>query len=158
MSIASEIERLNSAKENIKTAVIKRGTDVSDAATLDAYSQLIENCPYAINGSFTPEEDTDTFVLSGLNFGPDVLYISCPDLEGVAVDTAILIACCYKDNLGGIYYYSPTLDKKFALLKPTTKIFTWSQNGVEFKITTTNDALFKKGYTYKYACAGGFAQ
>ena len=41
MSIASEISRLNTAKENIKTAIQNKGVSVQSSTKIDGYPSLI---------------------------------------------------------------------------------------------------------------------
>lgn len=43
MSIATEIQRLQTAKQNIKTAIEEKGVTVPSSATIDSYSGYIEN-------------------------------------------------------------------------------------------------------------------
>lgn len=45
MSIASEIQRLNTAKAGIKSALEAKGVSVDSATTLDGYPQLVESIP-----------------------------------------------------------------------------------------------------------------
>lgn len=158
MSIANEIVRLKGAKEAIKFAINKHGVSVADTATLDLYPEILENVPYAVKGTFTPEKDTDTFELSGLDYEPQALALACRDLEDNIVNSAIVLVFGIKDNLGGVYYYSPVSDKKFALLKSTSEIISWNHGSVKVKILSGNTGYFKKGYTYSYVITGGFAQ
>ena len=45
MSIATQIERLQNAKESIKQKLIEKGVEVSDDVKLDQYGELIETIP-----------------------------------------------------------------------------------------------------------------
>lgn len=45
MSIATQIERLQNAKESIKQKLIEKGVEVSDDVKLDQYGELIDTIP-----------------------------------------------------------------------------------------------------------------
>ncbi len=157
MSIAKEIVRLKNAKADMKTALEKRGAEVGDT-TLDLYPEILETIPYVIQGTFTPEEDTDTFEMNALSFNPQAFVLTCIDLENVVVPSAIALVVGRENNPGGVYYYTPASEKKFAFIKSNSDVITWNENSVKVKIISANSGCFKKGYTYRYVVSGGFNQ
>lgn len=64
MSIASEIERLNSAKEGIKQSIINKGVNVPDTEKLDTYSTYIDQ----ISGTCPTTETPSKIVFTGYTF------------------------------------------------------------------------------------------
>lgn len=158
MSIANEIVRLKNAKESMKTALLKRGAQVEQDAAIDLYPQILEDMPYAVSGAFTPEEDSDTFEMNALSFEPQAIMVTCNDFEDVIVPASIVFLFARKNNLGGVYYYTPSSDKKYAVIKSSSDVVAWSENGVNVKVAAANSGYFKKGYTYRYVVSGGFNQ
>ena len=49
-TIQTEIERLEKAKSDIKTAIINKGGTISDAATIDTYASAIDGI--SVGGGF----------------------------------------------------------------------------------------------------------
>ena len=158
MSIANEIVRLKNAKADMKTALEKRGALVAKDTALDVYSEILESVPYTIHGTFTPEEDTDTFEMNALSFKPQVLVLTCLDLENVVVPSSIALVVGRENNPGGVYYYSPASEKRFAFIKSNSDVITWNENSVKVKVISANSGYFKKDYTYRYVLTGGFNQ
>lgn len=64
MSIAGEIERITSAKDNIRTAIIAKGGTVSADALIDAYPAAISALPTSGGGSGSATA-TPTYTTSG---------------------------------------------------------------------------------------------
>ncbi len=158
MSIAKEIERLQSAKQDIKSSIEKHGVPVSDDATLDLYSQILDTVPYTVKGTFTPEEDTDRFEISGLAYVPQTLSVSCQELYSNVVAASVVFVYAMKGNTTSIWYTASDMKGTGANAGPNTSVITWGENSVIFKIPAADTkGYLKKGYTYDYVISGGFA-
>lgn len=160
MSIAKEIERLKSAKQDIKASIEKRGVTVSDNSTLDVYSQLLETVPYAVKGTFTPEEDTDVFEINGLGYVPSTLSLSCYELYCNVVEKSIVFVYALKGNTALIWFTDSNKQSTGATVSPNvTSIVYFGENNIKITIPSANSrGFFKKGYTYDYVVSGGFEQ
>ena len=64
MSIASEITRLQNAKADIKTAIEAKGVEIPSNATLDEYSDYVEEIP---SGGQTLTIESGTSSVGGFN-------------------------------------------------------------------------------------------
>ena len=91
MSIESELERLNTAKSNLVTAIQKKGVIVPDLARLDEYDFYVEAIPvHFSNAGCTASMRTD-------------LTVSATDKNPkLAMDTMDDIVCLYGrfENVG----------------------------------------------------------
>ena len=159
MSIVSEIQRLDNAKESIRTEMTKRGLAVSDSEKLDAYGGVLASYPYVTRGSFTPEEDTENFVISGLCYSPVAVCVACEELIDVKVASSIIYALAYKGHAGTIHYVSPSSEKQLANVYHKSSIISFEDNAVSVNIPSAEtQGYFKKGYTYDFVVTGGFQQ
>lgn len=159
MSIASEIERLRTAKQNIKSAINKRGVPVSDTAALDEYSGLVDVIPRVFKGTFTPEEDTDTFQLNELDFFPVTISVACKELENSSVESSVVFAYAFREFASTACFVTPSMERKFVFIRSTSEVVTWSDNSVLIKIPSAEqNGFYKKGYTYECVVTGGFPQ
>lgn len=70
MSIQSEIERLQNAKENLKTAITGKGVTVPDSAKLDEYSSFVNGIQQGVEGGIDVSATTavESDVLSTAKF------------------------------------------------------------------------------------------
>ena len=158
MSIANEISRIRNAKTSLQNVMQNRGVSVGDDVLLSDYPQLLEGLPYVLKGSFTPEEDVNSFELSGLDFAPEAVLISCSDLSIELVAGGIFATYLYKDEQSAVLYsvYGTTIT--FAKIGPKSSMIVWSDQSVQLTIPASSATTFKKGYTYNYIVAGGKPQ
>ena len=126
---------------------------------INLYADKINSAPYAIRGTFTPEEDTIVFELSGLSFTPKTVYCSCTGFENNAVMNAIDVFSLCKNSYGFIRYYNDNCEKMISNIGLNSSVVQWFDNGIRFDIVQGNiKKVFKAGYTYEYYVTGGFAQ
>ena len=157
MSIASEITRLRGAKEDIRSAVEKRGILAADSQKLSDYPPLIESVPYAVKGTVTPEEDADIFEIKGLGFVPQSISVVCGDYEKNPVENALGYFHLCRGRMGIFMFIDKTLSKKFVNLSSGSSVYSWSDDGVTFYAPNPESyGYFKKGYTYDFIITGGF--
>ena len=161
MSIIAEVQRISQAKNDIKTAIEKRGILINSTITIDNYSELINNVPYAVQGKFTPEIDTSVFSISGLPFSPHSIYIVCNDLETEKLDYALVNLCDAKNKRGlGFYYRENVSTGALVKISEESALKTYLDNGYEIDFSKSSAAatkliVFKAGYTYDYYITGG---
>lgn len=153
MSIANEITRIKGAKEALKSSIEKRGASVSENITIDAYPQLLESMPYVIKVTFTPEEDTQQFSISGLPFAPEFVYAGCNELYALNINNSVIFYTQGK-NLRGALYGCEGTNKTSIIISPTSSMATWENDGYSFNISA-KPYCFKAGYSYVYIIAGG---
>lgn len=161
MSIAEEITRLQNAKESIKNSMEKRGAELSEDLLISDFASLIDSIPCVVKGSFTPEEDTKVFSISGLPFAPEFIYLVCNDLYGTEISNATIYVCHGNGYRGSRLGYLDTTEGVAASnLSPDTTLASWTDDGYEIDFSkstsATGLAIFKAGYTYTYFVAGGF--
>ena len=156
MSIATETQRLIQAKADLKNAIEKRGANISTENTIDTYSDILDTCPFAVNGTFVPEDDTKIFDISGLSFTPTSLFIVCSVecvSSGNGTPLSIIGINVIKGFKGFVQHRDDSLNVNIAYLGATSSMFAWSENGV--KVTIPIDRYFKKGLVYNYYISGG---
>ena len=68
MSIATEVQRIQQAKVDIKNALETKGVVIEDTLLINDYPNIISNTPHVIAGTYTPAEDTKVFKIEGLSF------------------------------------------------------------------------------------------
>ncbi len=101
MSVATEIQRLNTAKAGIKSALEAKGVTVDTATTLDGYPQLVSSIPSGggdeING-LVDGTLTGFTVPSGVTTIRSYLFNDCKNLEYVNLHTGVTTfgAACFK--------------------------------------------------------------
>ena len=160
MSIASEIKRLKDAKQDIKDAIEKRGVAVSESLKIDSFAAVINSAPYGIRGTFTPEEDTQVFSISGLPFSPESVYVVCNELYNSGIVDAICLFVHSKDKRGMALSWGETA-RLFSALSEGSKLSVYKDDGYEFDVSESQGMstnVFKAGYSYDYYISGGFAQ
>lgn len=86
-TIQTEIDRLEKAKSNIKTAIINKGGTISDTATIDTYAQAIDGI--STGGGVPVVEIQLPDIYSMTNFG-DIIFPAGIDFEIPAEKAAIL--------------------------------------------------------------------
>ena len=157
MSIASEITRLNQAKQSLKSALEKHGATVEAEAKLEEYSALVEALPFAVKAEFTPEEDTGTFEISGLVFEPVSISMYCKQLSGNPIAKSVSYAYGLKGYGGMLTYYDNEVSRKFVNISGNSAVIQWGQNGVSINMPSPDSSgYFKKGYAYDFIVTGGF--
>ena len=158
MSIVSEIIRLQTAKQEIRNALEKHGVVVDENSCLDTFAEAVENAPYAVTGTFTPEEDTQLFSVEGLPFEPETVYLSIE--EDVIVSGIVLLMGKGKGNLGFASSYSVEGAQTSTKLSINSALVSFSKNGVSFNSALSSgrlsDGWFKAGYTYMYYIVGNY--
>lgn len=153
MSIKTEIERIAQAKSQITQIIQERGINLENNVLLNEYSSIIDEFPYAVKGTITPEEDIPNFSLSGFNFIPTGIVFSCTDAYGVL--GGIFSGFLYRERESGILFTSETSGKTtVARISPTSPVIEWSDNGVIVNFPT-GTAHLKTGHTYEYIVVGG---
>ncbi len=161
MSIANEINRIISAKENIRESIEKRGISVDNDALVDSYGEKIESAPYAVKGFFTPEADTQVFSLSGLPFAPKAVYMFCDELYTMNVDDVVVLSA-HGEGVRGVTVSRTGGSNTTSFLSPTSSLAQWNTDGYSIDLSKSSGAMknvwFKAGYTYEYYIAGGFSQ
>lgn len=155
MSIANEISRIKSAKEEIRTSIEIRGASIEENLTIDFYPKILESMPYAVKGEFTPEEDTQLFSIKGLPFTPEYIYVGCNDLYLSGVENSVILYSHGKSCRGVFLGYDGE-NKTSNIISPTSSMAVWGDNGYSFDTSVTS-YCFKAGYTYEYIIAGGFS-
>ncbi len=159
MSIINEIERLQSAKQDVKLSIEKRGVPVSTEDTLSVYAQKVDSAPFAARGTFTPEEDTIQFTLRGLGFEPKTVVMGCLEYDNNAVANSIELVVLWNGGFGGLRYRNDDLTRAFASIGIDSSVVVWYNDGVKITVSQTQgEKFFKAGYTYEYFVSGGFAQ
>ena len=156
MSIATETQRLIQAKADLKNAIEKRGANIPTSNKIDTFADMIDTCPFAVNGTFVPTEDTKTFEISGLPFTPTSLFIVCSTeciSSGSGTPLSVVGINAMKGFKGFVQHRDASLTVNIAYLGETSSVFTWSENGV--KVTIPIDRYFKKGLIYNYYASGG---
>ena len=157
MSIADEIKRISQSKESLKSSLESRGASVSENTTIEIYPEILESCPHSVRGFFTPEEDTNTFSVTGLKFTPHSLTLDSLELYSNAVSNAILMVMCVKNNAGTVIYYKEDSTRYLRGIGPDSANVSWGENVVTFSLPESLGQTFKAGYTYEYIISGGFA-
>lgn len=153
MSITSEIQRIIEAKAQLTQIIKERGIELEDNILLNDYPSIVEDFPYAVKGTITPEEDITSFSLDGFNFTPTGVVFSCTDAYGVL--GGIFSGFLYKNKESGIMFISETTGKiTGARITPTSPVLTWSENGVALNFPS-GTAYLKMGHTYEYIVIGG---
>lgn len=156
MSIATETQRLIQAKTDLKTSIEKRGANIPTDSTIDTFANILDNCPYAVSGTFVPESDIQTFEISGLQFTPTSLFIICSTecvSNGSGTPLSIIGINAIKGLRGFLQHRDTSLVVSVAYMKENTSAFAWNENGV--KVTIPIDRYFKKGLVYNYYVSGG---
>lgn len=153
MSIKTEIERIAQAKSQITQTIKERGIELENNVLLNEYPSIIEDFPYAVKGTITPEEDIPNFSLSGFNFVPEGVVFSCTDAYGII--GGIFSGFFYKGREGAILFTSETTGKMtVARISPTSLIIEWSDDGVVVSFPS-GTAHLKTGHIYEYIVVGG---
>lgn len=158
MSIANEIKRLQNAKQELKSAIEKRGVSVQTIDNLDVFASKLDSVPFAVKGTVTPEEDTLTVEINGLNFVPEYILLHCDELEKTTVVGALRNAWFRKNHLGALSYWKSSGVSTTANLSTTSNVVLFYDTGITLKLPDSGIAYFKKGYTYEYIISGGFAK
>ena len=158
MSIANEIIRIQDAKQAFKSNLQQRGITVESTDKIGTYVDLLNNVPYVLKGTLTPEEDLAKFEIDGLNFTPYVLVLTCKELEGYNVANAVVSGMVSKGNPGGIAFVNASGNSSYGGMKSTSTQVSWGNNSVVIEFQSSVTARFKTGYTYEYIIVGGIEQ
>lgn len=159
MSIKNEINRLQSAKQDIKNAIEKRGVIVEDSLKLDSFANVLGTAPYAVCGTFTPEEDTQVFSVNGLPFSVDNVYIVCGDLSINSVVDAIYMVVHAKGDRGAAVHWSEN-GRALNGISENSTLSEYREDGYTFDASKSqgmSNDVFKAGYTYNYYIGGGLS-
>lgn len=157
MSISNEISRIRSAKQNIKSSIERRGVPVGEEDTLGVYAEKISSAPFAVRGTFTPEEDATEFILSGLDFSPKIVYCSCLEFEENTIANSIEFFALCKQGYGVVRYRNSELERLLSNIGINSSVVQWYEDGVKFTVVQGSiPKFFKAGYTYEYFVMGGF--
>lgn len=158
MSIADEIVRIQDAKQAFKSNLQQRGITVEPTDKIGTYVDLLDNVPYVLRGTLTPEEDLPKFEMDGLNFTPYSLVLTCKELEGCNVADSVVSGMVNKGNPGGISFVNASGNTSYGGLKSTSTLVSWGTNSVLIEVPSSVTARFKTGYTYEYIIVGGIEQ
>jgi hypothetical protein len=156
MNIATETQRLIQAKADLKASIEKRGANISTESRIDTFASILDSCPYAVEGTFVPENDTKTFEISGLTFTPKSLFIVCSNecvSSGSGIPLSIIGVNGIKGLKGFVQHRDNSLTVNIAYLGESSSIFAWSEDGV--KVTVPIERYFKSGLVYNYYILGG---
>lgn len=159
MSIANEISRLQTAKQEIKNSLQQHGVIISEEALLNEYATAIDGAPYAVTGFFTPEEDTQVFSVEGLPFELETVYVSLT--EDIVVNGMVTVLGKTKDCFGiasGFTIDSGALITTRLVLE--SRLIQFTEKGCVFNCGLSSGYIgqtcFKAGYTYKYFLVGNY--
>ena len=155
MSIASEVQRLQQAKTNIKTTLTNKGLTVPNTALISDYNTYINNLSLVKTGTITVSAASQTATISGLGFTPKnaIIFIDGA-FSGTNVTTDIVMCASY---VGGYYRLALTNQHSYCysynyLYNYTSSTYlavSFSSGSVTF---TTQDVTY--GYfhatTYRY--------
>ena len=155
MSIANEITRIANAKNALKEVAISRGVQISDTARISDYPQIFTDLPYVIKGTFTPEEDVNTFEIQGLNFSPECVLLSCVDAGNTAVVNGVYAASLFRNEFSCVAFWRSETASAAATISPQSSLVSWNNSGVQLKFAASTSVCFKKGYTYNFVISGG---
>ena len=168
MSIANEIQRLQSAKADIKAAIEEKGVTVGEGR-IDTYADLIRqitsgggNLPNniaAINGdTWTQVASLSSGVLEiehGLTDTPDVIVITSDILELDAINSNVL-AYMFYDNTSQSFGYSVCANKSITTRVNYNTANASSSQGItevdsnKFVIKTAGNRQLAAGVTYSW--------
>lgn len=173
MSIATEIQRLQQAKTDLKNRISSYDVEIADTETIDVYAPKVDdvyNKGYEagkadggggmtniIRGFFTPEEDTTTFSVDGLPFTPKTLFLGSAELCTSNITRAFL-QIMHTKEIGGCVSVTAT-----TISLSASSWVKWSDYGVSYDSSASSTAalkngLFKGGYTYEYLIIGEDAE
>ena len=157
MSIATETQRLIQAKTDLKASIEKRGADIPTDSTIDTYANMLEACPYGISGTFVPEEDTNTFSLSGLLFTPTSIMMVCSQeiINNSRLSENVMSVSTSKGVNGIMLYTNSTGGTVIATIRQTSAVIQWDENGVNINLPSSVAIYFKKGLIFNYYVTGG---
>ena len=156
MSIATETQRIIQAKSDLKASIEKRGADIPTDSTIDTFANMLDNCPFGVEGTFTPDSDTKIFEMRGLTFTPKSLFIVCSNecvSSGSGTPLSIIGVNGIKGLKGFVQHRDDSLNVNIAYLGESSSIFVWSEDGV--KVIVPIERYFKSGLVYNYYILGG---
>lgn len=152
MSIANEVERIISAKIELEAELVSRGADVKNT-TIDNYAPKLKELLYCTQGECTPEDDTITFNVSGLNFCPEILVAFNRELHTLSVTEAVSLAVLTKGSTSLIRYRRADGQVSQANVSSSSAVVSWSDCGCIVTMPASS-GYFKAGYTYEYYILG----
>lgn len=158
MSITTELQRISQAKADLKTSIEKRGVTVPTVNKIDTFAELFDSAPFAVKGTVTPEEDTLTVEINGLNFVPECIVFHNCELATTSVPSALRNIWFRKNHSGVLTYYKSTGVSTTAQLSLESDIVFWNDTGITLMLPDNGSAYFKKGYTYEFIISGGFTE
>ena len=139
-------------KPELKAAIEERGAVIPVTANVDEYAGYLRSCPNAAIGTFTPEEDTDTFSVDGLPFTPTYFAIyTVDDITDFTVGG--VCKCTLIKNGDGLIRYMRTTGKYGNSQLPYAANGTWfdfKEDSVNYYIPADTVGYFRAGYTYHY--------
>ena len=146
--VQTEIDRLESAKEAISTAIAGKGVTVPDGTMLDGMAALIDDIPaggewqYA-SGSFTATDPCTTATITGLGFKPKVVFAYSSGSPTTTYQYVVNMQCSIEGNAFGYAtggrYVSSTVKRQ---------LFYSSSDGIR---ATFNDDGFVLRFSPYYA-------
>ena len=152
MSIANEVQRILVAKDELKTELMLRGANVEND-TLDTFASKLRELMHCIKGEWTPEEDADSFGISGLSFCPEIAVVFNRELHSIDITEAINLVVMIDDSTGYIRYRKSDGLISNANVSPSSPVFSWSDTGCTVNLPA-NTGCFKAGYSYEYYILG----
>lgn len=152
MSIATEIERIISAKTGLKAELLSRGADVNNLRIND-YASKLREMMYCIQGECTPEEDTVYFNVNGLRFCPEILVAFNREMHTTNLTEAVSLVVLTKGSTSSIRYRRADGQVHHANVSAVSSVVSWSDTGCTV-IMPESSGFFKAGYTYEYYVLG----
>ena len=173
MSIATEIQRIQQAKVDIKNALETKGEIIEDTLLINDYPNIISNTPHVIAGTYTPAENTREFKIEGLPFQPQSVEIICNN--AYRADSPNIISVISTKNYRGIISFmgqegidvdtgEPQYGFFVTSLSVGTELVLWNENSVTVNISGSStigpngkypETVFEAGKTYTYFVWGG---
>lgn len=148
MSIQSEITRIETAKEAIKTAIEGKGVTVPSGTLLDGMAALVDAIEAGggggniVAGSFTPTSDINAYTVNHNFNTKDICYV-------------VFMSANKIDVMRGIYYSSYTIGGKSWYVSNGSGRYNCSVFGNASAPTITTESVNLIGFYYNSIFVGG---
>lgn len=161
MSVQTEINRLDAAKDAIAAAIAGKGVTVPDGTKLDGLATLINNIQASgevsqiATGEFTPTSSwaSDSITISGIGFKPKYVFImlasgaSSGNTPYSGYNT--YLAHIYDGENRAIYWYNKSVYLQTPSYADGYAIYTHADGFITGQIgTSSNYRVFTKPYKY----------